>query len=180
MVTKSRMYSDFAQLFDKHTESLVRMWADRIYADRRTDLTGILSYRALVEFVPELLDELVNLLNRASDEAEVAAAAKRLRVYPQTRFQQGILIDEVAHELSLMRKVLNAFMWREAEDSTRVELRELRSAFRLTNALIDELVFEAILVYATSERPRMRTRTSGWRSADTTALEPVVTRFNTG
>lgn len=159
------MPARFSQLFDRHLDPLVRAWADRVYADRRTDLPSILTYRELVEFAPDLFEELARALDVGADYGEVADAARRLRVYAQTRFQQGALIDEVARELSLMREILNAFLWREAAGATGDEMRELRSSLRLTNAFIDELLIQFILVYTASLRPSVPTRASVWPPA---------------
>lgn len=125
----------FSQLFGQHLASLARVWADEMRADRRTDLPSILSCRELIEFAPEVFEEPGGALDRQSDKAEIAETARRLRVYALTRFQQGVLIDEVARELILMRAVLNALMWREAVEVTGGDMRELKHALGATNSL---------------------------------------------
>jgi hypothetical protein len=152
----------FSQLFSQHLASLARVWADEIYADRRTDLPSILSYRELIEFALEVFEELGRALDRQSDKAEIAESARRLRAYALTRFQQGVLIDEVARELTLMRAVLNAFMWREAVEVTGGDMRELKHALGVTNSLIDELLVQSVVVYAANLRPSVRTRSAAW------------------
>src|SRR3712207_5960131 len=92
------MPESFSPLFREHAHALIRTWADAVYADRRTDLPLVLSYRQLVEHMPELLDELAQELGAERYEG-AAGAARRLRFHAQARFQQGCLIDEVAREL---------------------------------------------------------------------------------
>ena len=79
----------FSTLFRDQADSLILAWTDAVYADRRTDLPVILSYRELVEHVPELLEELAAVLDGASDYEEIVEATRRLRFHAQARFQQG-------------------------------------------------------------------------------------------
>ena len=152
----------FSPLFQKHADWLIHAWADAVYADRRTDLALILSYRELVEHLPELLDELASLLDTSARYEEIVEATRRLRFHAQVRFQQGCLIDEVARELFLLRGALSDFLWREGFDAAEGDVLKLRDALRRTDVFLDELVSQAILVYASSLRPNVPTRTSVW------------------
>ena len=152
----------FALLFQKHQDSLTRAWLDAVYAERRTDLSTILSQRELVGHLPELFDELAGLLDSESEGAEVECAASRLRSYAQARFQQGVLIDEVARELMLLRDVLTEFIWREASQVTGGDIRELRDTLRRASVFCDELIAQTIIIYAANFRPSVRTRGSVW------------------
>ena len=152
----------FAHLFQRHIDSLTRAWLDAVYAERRTDLPSILSHRELVEHLPELLDELSGLLDRQAGPEEVGRAAERLRAYGQGRFQQGVLIDEVARELMLLRDVLTEFLWREASQETGGDIRELRHTLRRASIFCDELIAQTIVIYAANFRPSVRTRGSVW------------------
>lgn len=143
-------------------EQLTRVWADAVYADRRTDLASILSFRELVEHVPEITDELAGLLDAGADGREVEEGARRCRGLAQTRFQQGVLIDEVARELMFLRNTLSEFLWQQAPVLALNEPREMRDAQRLTADFFDELIAQAILVYAASLRPVVPTRGSVW------------------
>jgi len=85
-----------------------------------------------------------------------------LRGLAQARFQQGVLIDEVARELMLLRNTLGEFLWQNAPGLGLTEARDLRDALRLTGDFFDELIAQAILVYAASLRPVVPTRGSIW------------------
>ncbi|HEX8474935.1 MAG TPA: RsbRD N-terminal domain-containing protein [Pyrinomonadaceae bacterium] len=152
----------FALLFRQQTDALTRMWANEIYADRRIDLPELLSYRQLVEHLPEFFNELAQLLDAASSYGEILEAVRRLRFHAQVRFQLGCLIDEVARELIILRSVLIDFLWRDGFDATDGDQRSLRDALRRTDAFIDELIVQTVLIYAASLRPNVRTRTSTW------------------
>jgi hypothetical protein len=156
------MSEAFSPLFRRDAETLIRAWADAVYADRRTDLAVILSYRELVEHVPELLDELGRLLDEEAAYEELMEATRRLRFHAQARFQQGCLIDEVARELFLLRDALNIYLWGEWTGPAQEDVRRLREALRRTNVFVDELISQAVLVYASSLRPNVPTRTSTW------------------
>lgn len=155
----------FALFLRQQLDSITRAWVDEIYADRRTHLPLMLSAREQVEFLPELSDELSFVLDRAASPVEICEAAGRLRVYPQVRFQQGVLIDEMARELMLLRDVLNRFLWREMLNAMNLDVLGIGDTLRRTNLFFDELTAQAILTYAACLRPSVRTRASVWPPA---------------
>src|SRR5215218_2840428 len=118
----------FSSLFRQQLGPFTRAWADEVYAERRTDLATLLTFRELVEQVPEVLEELGHLLDERAEPPEVCEAARSLRGYARVRFQQGVLIDEVARELMLLRCTLCEFLWQEARGPTDEEARALRDA----------------------------------------------------
>jgi len=140
----------------------VRAWVDEMFADRRTVLTSMLSYEQLVDHLPEMLEEISQLLDRAAPDNEITEASRRLRSYPQVRFHQGALIDEVARELMNFRKVITDFLWREGISATQGDLWELRDALRIADSFVDEMIIQTVLIYATSLRPPVETRSSVW------------------
>jgi hypothetical protein len=156
------MSGRFSALFRQHEGALVRAWVDEIYVERRTDLPSLLSYRELIDSIPEVLEELARLLDDEADEREIEITVRSLRMHAQVRFQQGCLIDEVARELMILRRVLTNFLWRESLGVTEGDLRELRDALSRADLFADELMAQAIIVYAASLRPPVRTRTPQW------------------
>jgi hypothetical protein len=152
----------FSSLFRQHLDPFTRAWVDEIYAERRTDLATILSAREMVEHLPDIFEELGYLLDERAGTDEIAQAAPRLRAFAQARFQQGVLIDEVARELMLLRDALCEFLWEEGPFVVEGDVRELRAALRRTRLFCDELIAQAILVYAASLRPVVPTRGSVW------------------
>ena len=156
------MSERFAKLLRRHADELIRAWADEVYEDRRTDLASLLTFRELVEYVPDILDELAQVLDERGGRGEASEAACRLRHYFRTRFYQGALMDEVARELMLLRATLNDFLWGESAGVFEGDTRRLRETLWRANAFFDELVAEAIVVYAVSLRPVVSTRGSVW------------------
>ena len=152
----------FSSLFRQSLDRLTRAWVDEVYADTRTDLATLLTFRELVEQLPELFDELAYLLDERADEEEICEGARRLRGYAQTRFQQGVLIDEVARELMLLRDTLCEFLWREVPARVEEGASGLHDALRRSWLFFDELIAQAILVFAVSLRPVVPTRGSVW------------------
>ncbi len=149
-------------LIEQHEDLIVHRWAEEIYRDRRTGHAAALSYRQLVHHLPDLLDEFAHLLETNASRYEMAETAVRLRPFIYVRFQQGCLIDEVAHELTVLREVLAEFWWREFDKSAENDLRELRRFLWCGHALLDELIEQVIVVYAANYRPPVRTRASVW------------------
>ncbi len=62
----------------------------------------------------------------------------------------------------LLRDTLNEFLWQEAAGVFDGDAWRLRETLRRVNVFFDELVAEAILVYAVSLRPVVNTRGSVW------------------
>ena len=152
----------FSSLFRQHQDPFTRVWADEVYADRRTDLATLLTFRELVEHVPDLLEELGLLLDERADAEEICEGARRLRGFARVRFQQGALVDEVARELMLLRDTLCEFLWHEAHGLAEDEEKGLHDALRRAGLFFDELLAQVILVYASSLRPVVPTRGSVW------------------
>jgi hypothetical protein len=152
----------FLPFLRKHLDPLTRAWVDAVYAERRTDLASILSFRELVEHVPDIVEELAGLLDASASEQETEECARRCRRLAQARFQQGVLIDEVARELMLLRNTLGEFLWQQALGTAPTDAREMRNALRVVSDFFDEMIAQAILVYAASLRPVVPTRGSVW------------------
>lgn len=83
-------------------------------------------------------------------DGETVEAVRSLRMHSPARFWQGALIQEVARELMTLREILNDFLWREGEDSTGGDIWELRDSLQRTRLFVDELITQAVLLYATS------------------------------
>lgn len=156
------MSQKFASLIKQYTGSMTNAWIDCVYAERRTELTALLSYGQLVSHLPDILEELSCLVDDVNADEEPAEAASRLRSFPQVRFQQGILLDEVARELMILRQVVNAFLWNETHAVTGEEIQGLHCALDRANRFFDEMIAQTVIVYAASLRPPVSTRASIW------------------
>lgn len=167
------MAQRFTQLIQLHEDSIIRAWAEAIYAEPRTKVAGMLSYEQLVDHLPDLIAELSRILDRAADARDIAESARHLRAHPQVRFQQGVLIDEVARELIIFREVFNGFLWKEAVGTGESGLEELRFALKRADLLIDELIVQSVVIYAACMRPAVETRSSSWPPPRRRPREPT-------
>jgi hypothetical protein len=156
------MPEHFTKLIRQYEDAIIRAWMEEMYRDRRVQLPDMLSYAQLVDHFPELLEELARALDANASDAEIIEATRRLRAHAQVRFQQGALVDEVARELMIFRRVFNDFLWRESFSATEGDLWELRDALRRADHLIDEMIAQMVVVFAASLRPPVETRTSVW------------------
>ena len=156
------MPEQFITIIRRCEETIISAWMDELYRDRRTELPARLSYGQLIDHLPELLLELAHALDSAASDQEIVEATRRLRAHAQVRFHQGVLIDELARELMFLRRVLEDFLWREGASIVEGNPRELRDALRRANRFIDEMVAQALVIYAASLRPPVETRSSVW------------------
>ena len=156
------MPENYAKLIRANQIAIVRAWVDEMYSERRTELTDRLSYEQLVDHLPDVLEEIIYVLEASATDDEIIEASRRLRSHAHVRFRQGILLDEMARELMIFRKVFEDFLWREAFIFTEESLWELRGTLRRTGRFMDELLVQALVIYATSMRPPVETRASVW------------------
>ena len=154
------MNERYALLLRTQRDLITRCWVDEIYASAQTQLADRLSYRQLIDHLPALLDELGGTLDSATNTYEISEAAQRVRYFMHVRFQQGCRIDEVARELSVLREVINDFLWSEIHAPTERDWRDLQAGLKLTNTFFDELIRQTIVVYAASLRPPVPTYAS--------------------
>ena len=69
------MPQQFSILIQKNEGSIVRAWVDEMYAERRTELTAMLTYEQLVDHLPDIIEELSQLLDHAATDAAGAPTA---------------------------------------------------------------------------------------------------------
>jgi hypothetical protein len=160
--TVNVMVRQLAAVIRRREDLILRRWVDAIYSDARTELPGVLSFEQLVGPVQEMLDFLCRQFERLQDEENIADDVRQLRAYPQVRFYQGVLIDEVARELMMFRKILNEVIWKEAVNNTPEGNRVLKWALGQLSTFIDEMVIQTLVIYAANLRPPVETRTSVW------------------
>ena len=156
------MPETFVALFRQHQDTIIRRWVDEMYRERRTYMPEALSFGQLVGHYPEVLDELARLLDDRAVESEIIDGARHTRAHAHIRFQRGVLLDEVARELMLFRRTVNDFLWREGLSATLGDLRDLRDALKCADQFVDEMIAQAVVIYAASWRPPVETRTSVW------------------
>ena len=152
----------FTKLIRQYEDAIIRAWMEEMYRDRRVQLPDMLAYGQLIDHLPEVFEELARLLDTAASDTEIIEATRRLRSHAQVRFHQGALIDEVARELMIFRRVFNDFLWRELVSATEGNLWELRDVLRRADRFVDEMIAQMVVIYAASLRPPVETRTSVW------------------
>jgi RsbRD-like negative regulator of sigma factor len=156
------MPENFSTLFRQHQDILIRRWVDAICRQHHTELLERLPFEQIIEHYPEILDELAHLLDGRAAESEIVEGARRMRAHAHVRFQKGILIDEVARELILLRRVLKDFLWREGIGAAEGGLSEAHDVLGRVDLFVDEMITQAVVIYAANLRPPVETRTSMW------------------
>jgi hypothetical protein len=150
----------FTVLIGKYEEPIIRSFADEIYNDGRTDCRRRYPMSNSSTFC-RILDDLARLLDAAAGDDEMIETARRLRSHAQVRFHQGVLLDEVARELTVFRRVFSDFCVAKVAEKQE-NASEMCAALCLANRFVDELIVQAMVVYAASMRPPVKTRNSVW------------------
>jgi RsbT co-antagonist protein rsbRD N-terminal domain len=152
----------FASVLREGEGRIVRRWVEQLYQDQRTELSNFLTYEQLIEHIPEIIEFAALAIEEDCDPSEIVDGVRRLRSHAQVRFYQGALIDEVARELMLLRQVIVDFLWQEAVIDQKPDLTNLNKSQLACNRVLDELVAQTLLIYASSTRPPVQTRESVW------------------
>ncbi len=147
-------------LLKRYADIIIQTWVDDVYADRRMELARRLTFEQLIDPLPDTVDEIAFIVDTAAGEDEITEAARRLRHHAQVRFQQNCLIDEVARELTILRRIVTDILLRETLDAD--DQRDFKGAIRRANLLFDELILQVIVIYAANLRPPISTRASVW------------------
>ncbi|MGH9903438.1 MAG: hypothetical protein ACRD68_16650 [Pyrinomonadaceae bacterium] len=152
----------FSPLSRRYADGIARALAIETCADRRAELSSLLSCQQLINHPPECFDEQSWSLDLQEDDDEMLDAVRRPRFHAPARSRQGSLTDEVARELITLRDVLNKFLWRDGLAATGGDIRGLSDVRGRANIFIDELIALALLIYAANPRPNVSTRASAW------------------
>ena len=152
----------FASVLREGEGRIVRRWVEQLYQDQRTELSNFLTYEQLIEHIPEIIEFVALAIEEDYDPSEIIDGVRGLRSHAQVRFYQGALIDEVARELMLLRQVIVDLLWQEALIEPKPDLTKLNQSQWECNRVLDELVAQTLLIYASSMRPPAQTRGSIW------------------
>lgn len=140
---------DFGQLLAKQKNSIIDIWMTQVREDSRIESTQELTYEAVLDSLPGLLDAIAHLLSTPEPE-DIRSAIDKANVHGELRAKQGYNAGEIVREYSVLRNII--FNTLEEKLLASDPILTLR-ATRLIDGVIDKVIAFCLERY-TSERLR--------------------------
>ncbi|EDX85061.1 ATPase, histidine kinase-, DNA gyrase B-, and HSP90-like domain protein [Synechococcus sp. PCC 7335] len=140
---------DFGQLLAQRKRAIIDTWMTQVRGDNHIESSQDLTYEAILDSLPNLLDAIAHLL-RDPQLSDVRAAIDQADVHGEMRAKQGYSAGEIVREYGILRGII--FDELEAKlltSDTRLTLR----ATRLIDGVLDKTIAFCLDRY-TDERLR--------------------------
>ncbi len=96
---------DFGQLLAKQKSSIIDVWMAQVREDSRIESTQELTYEAVLDSLPGLLDAIAHLLSNPELE-DIRSAIDKANVHGELRAKQGYNAGEIVREYSVLRNII--------------------------------------------------------------------------
>jgi signal transduction histidine kinase len=96
---------DFGQLLAKQKSSIIDIWMMQVREDSRIESTQDLTYEAVLDSLPGLLDAIAHLLS-SPEPGDIRSAIDKANVHGELRARQGYNAGEIVREYSVLRNII--------------------------------------------------------------------------
>lgn len=127
---------DFSQALTKKADPIVNAWVEAVYQDQQIEVTKELTYRAVKDSLPRVLEALSTVLSE-SETNDLQTLVDASLEHGTLRAEQGFEPAEIAREYRLLRSIIFAQLEPDLLHAAPVEM--LR-AVRLIDTVIDEAI----------------------------------------
>ena len=129
--------NDLADIIAQNSNAILEDWVKAIRADSSVASSRALSKGGLRDHLPQVLEEIVELLR--SNSIVNVHNTREARVSAYTRYTQNYRIDELITEVALLRRVIFDHLYASMLDQpTTLDLPQYTRAANLFNAYLDE------------------------------------------
>ena len=127
-----------------HCNQVVRKWVRAVERNPDISSSGHLSYRELVDNLPELCRDLAALLKSPHEHQNLGEVSRVARVHGKSRWDHGYRLKEVIREASIIRRILfhdwvNAF----ARKVPGFDGKTRRAAEQIIHQALDDVVTDS-------------------------------------
>jgi signal transduction histidine kinase len=144
--------ADFGELLTAKIDTIVERWIEAVQQDRQIETTQELSYEAVRDSLPKVLEALSTVLSQAQ-ENDVQTLVDASLEHGVVRAEQGFEPSEIAQEYRLLRSIIFSTLEADFLTSTPVEI--LR-AVRLIDAVVDEAIARCFDSYTAGRLKELR------------------------
>ena len=132
----------FAEFILAHVEDITRYWIGAVDRSAEVNASDDLTYRQLLDHLPQLCTQLANILKEPQADRSQDAAEHYARTHGEKRWQQGYGLEELIREICIIR---NDFIgrWFDAFEEKSGELD--RDAKRIAGCIVRRF-FDDVIV----------------------------------
>jgi signal transduction histidine kinase len=170
-VTKvSRGVAQFGQFILDNRDRIIRHWVTTVDRSPEVPATDELTYRQLVDHLPELCQELGSLLKRPDVPAIKDQAQRDAGEHGRKRWQQGYNLGELIREVCLIRNdMLDVWLDLFSRENAAFDGDSRNSAHKIVLRFFDDLVIQSAIQFAAEQIDEVRTIESALRDAENAA-----------
>lgn len=140
---------NFTEVFHDQTDTIVEKWVEAVREDNQIETSQELTYKAVLDSLPFVLDSIANILTR-TDKDDLRQLVNASLEHGIIRAAQGYDAEEIAREYRLLREVIFAVLEPSLLNSPTAEAMRV---MRLIDTAIDEVIAQCFKSY-TKERLR--------------------------
>lgn len=96
---------DFGQLLAKQKNTIIDVWMAQVRKDSRIESTQALTYEAVLDSLPGLLDVIAHLLSDPAPQ-DIRSTIDKANVHGELRAKQGYNAGEIVREYSVLRNII--------------------------------------------------------------------------
>ncbi|PYI74816.1 MAG: hypothetical protein DMF04_11885 [Verrucomicrobia bacterium] len=140
-----KILSDLGDYLLAHREEIVREWLRAV--EQNPDITSVAHLKdeeALVDHLPELCQNLAELLKSPQSDQNRAQIFGAARGHGRYRWQQGYRLDEVIREASVVRRIIsNNWLDVYARKVPKLDGETRRTAENIIHQAVDDVISDS-------------------------------------
>lgn len=153
----SRGVAQFGQFVLENRERIIRHWVTTVDRSPEVPATDELTYRQLVDHLPELCQELGSLLKRPDVPAIRDQAERDAGKHGRKRWQQGYNLGELIREVCLIRNdVLEVWLDLFVRENVTFDAASRGIAHKIVQRFFDDLVIQSAVQFASEQIDEVR------------------------
>jgi hypothetical protein len=153
----SRGAAQFGQFVLENRERIIRHWITTVDRSPEVPASEDLTYRQLLDHLPELCQELGAVLKRPDVPAIRDQAARDAGEHGRKRWQQGYNLAELIREVCLIRNdVLDVWLDVFAREHAELDRQSLELVRKTVVRFFDDLVIESTAQFASEQIAEVR------------------------
>ncbi len=130
------MKMNFSAILNQKRDTLIERWVEAVFEDQQIEATNELTFNAVRDSLPKVLDSLAAML--APDQHETFQAIDEASLeHGVLRAEQGFEPAEIAREYRLLRSVIFSEL---ESDLVQASAKEVLWATRLIDTVVDEAI----------------------------------------
>ena len=139
------MLSDLGDDLLAHRKEIVREWLRAV--EQNPDITSVAHLKdeeALVDHLPELCQNLAELLKSPQSDQNRAQVSRAARVHGKYRWRQGYRLEEVIREASIVRRIIS-HNWLDAyaQKVPKLDGGTRRAAENIIHQAVDDVISDS-------------------------------------